>query len=125
MWPPPTRRPRGWHEMEARRTKGRSAGTSEQSSTPAELVDALNLLFGKQSDGRAVHAKGIVLTGRFSPASDAATLSKAPHFSTSVPVIVRFSNFAGKTDIADTDPLANPRGLALKFQLPDGSETDL
>jgi catalase len=111
--------------MEARRTKARSTANAQQTSTPAELVDALNLLFGKQSDGRAAHAKGIVLTGRFSPTPDAARLSKAPHFNASVPVTARFSSFAGKTDIADTDPLASPRGLALKFYLPDGSETDL
>jgi hypothetical protein len=29
-----------------------------QSSSPAQLVDALNGLFGKQTYGRAVHAKG-------------------------------------------------------------------
>ena len=28
-----------------------------QKSTPAELVDALNGVFGKQTDNRAVHAK--------------------------------------------------------------------
>ena len=36
-----------------------------QKSTPAELVDALNGVFGKQTDNRAVHAKGIVLEGKF------------------------------------------------------------
>ena len=46
-------------------------GTSsmQQSSTPSELVDALNLVFGKQTFSRAVHAKGIVLEGRFLPQS--------------------------------------------------------
>ena len=39
----------------------------QQNSTPAELVDALNLVFGKQTYGRAVHAKGIVMRGRFLP----------------------------------------------------------
>jgi catalase len=38
---------------------------------------------------------------------------------------VRFSDFAGIPLIPDTDGLASPRGLALKFHLPDGSETDL
>ena len=71
--------------MEARRTKIRSIANTQQTSTPAELVDALNLLFGKQVNGRAVHAKGIVLTGRFSPTTEATKLSKAPHFSTAVP----------------------------------------
>ena len=89
------------------------------------MVDALNLVFGKQTDNRAVHAKGIVLEGRFIPSSAAATLSMAPHFQKSVPLTVRFSNFAGVSSISDADGLANPRGLALKFHLADGSETDL
>ncbi len=38
---------------------------------------------------------------------------------------VRFSNFAGLPTVSDTDALANPRGLAVKFHLPDGSDTDL
>jgi catalase len=38
---------------------------------------------------------------------------------------VRFSDFAGVPTIPDTDGLANPRGMAIKFKLPDGSETDL
>ena len=40
-----------------------------QKSTPAELVDALNGVFGKQTDNRAVHAKGIVLEGKFTPSA--------------------------------------------------------
>jgi catalase len=99
-----------------------SAGTA---STPTQLVDALNLVFGKQTDNRAVHAKGIVMHGRFVPSSVAADLSRAPHFQKAVPLTVRFSNFAGIPTIADNDGLANPRGLALKFQLPDGTYTDL
>jgi catalase len=67
-----------------------------QKSTPAGLVDALNGVFGKQTDNRAVHAKGVVLEGKFTPSPDAATLSKAPHLQgTAVPVTVRFSDFAG------------------------------
>lgn len=100
--------------------------SSPQSSTPAELVDAINLVFGKQTHNRAIHAKGIVLEGRFLPGPSAATLSKVPHFQkVAVPVTVRFSDFAGIPTISDTDALANPRGLAVKFHLPDGSETDL
>ena len=105
---------------------GLETSSPPQSSTPAELVDALNLVFGKQTYHRPVHAKGIVLEGRFIPSPSAATLSKAPHFQkVAVPVTVRFSDFAGIPTVSDTDALANPRGLALKFHLPDGSETDL
>ena len=102
------------------------AATAGIGSTPAQLVDALNLVFGKQTDNRAVHAKGIVLHGRFIPSRAAADLSRAPHFQKdAVPLTVRFSDFAGIPTIPDNDGLANPRGLALKFQLPDGSVTDL
>ena len=98
-----------------------------QRSLPTQLVDALNGVFGKQTDNRAVHAKGIVLEGKFTPSADAATLSKAPHLQsgTTVPVTVRFSDFAGVPTIPDTDPNASPRGMAVKFKLPDGSNSDL
>src|ERR1700754_4706728 len=40
-------------------------------ATPVQVVDALNGVFGKQTTGRAIHAKGIVLEGSFvaSPAA--------------------------------------------------------
>jgi catalase len=94
-------------------------------ATPPELVDALNAVFGKQAGNRAVHAKGVVVEGNFIPAGGAAALSKAPHFASRVGVIARFSDFAGVPNVPDADPLASPRGLALKFHLPDGTDTDL
>jgi catalase len=105
---------------------GKNTFSASQSPTPAELVDALNLVFGKHTYYRPVHAKGIVLEGRFLPSPSAATLSKAPHFqNVAVPLTIRFSDFAGIPTVSDTDALASPHGLALKFHLPDGSETDL
>jgi len=99
---------------------------NDSNVTPAQLVDALNAVFGKQTDNRAVHAKGVVLEGKFTPSPEAASLSKAPHLqSTAVPVTIRFSDFAGVPAIPDTDPKASPRGLAVKFHLPDGVDTDL
>src|SRR5581483_11080241 len=63
---------------------------SNQTSTPAQLVDALNGVFGKQTDNRAVHAKGVILHGTFKPSPDAAKLSKAAHFAgPDVPITVR------------------------------------
>src|SRR5262245_4844076 len=97
-----------------------------QRSTPDQMVDALNSVFGVQTTNRAVHAKGVVLTGTFTPSNAAASLTKAPHMqSTPVPVTVRFSDFAGVPTIPDTDKLAGPRGMAIKFKLPDGSDSDL
>ena len=52
---------------------------ADQKSLPAQLVDALNAVFGKQTDNRAVHAKGIVLEGNSPRAPRLRSLSKAPH----------------------------------------------
>jgi len=96
-----------------------------QTAAPGELVDALNLVFGKQTYNRAVQAKGIVVEGRFLPSPGAATLSKAPHFQRAVRVTARFSNFAGIPTVSDTDGLANPSGLAVRFHLAEHVHTDI
>ncbi len=52
----------------------------EQHSTPGQLVDAFNAVFGKQKPGvRANHAKGVDLEGTFRPSPSASSVSKAPH----------------------------------------------
>ncbi|MBN3795815.1 catalase family peroxidase [Burkholderia sp. Ac-20392] len=101
------------------------APSAGQKSSPTQLVDALNGVFGRHPGARAVHAKGIVLEGSFTPSAAAPAVSKAPHFRAAVPVVVRFSDFAGIPDIADNHPLASPRGFAIKFKLPNGSDTDI
>ncbi|TFW56707.1 catalase family peroxidase [Bradyrhizobium sp. MOS001] len=81
----------------------------------AQLVDDLRLAFGRHR-ARAVHAKGIILTGNFLPSETARTLSKAALFSgPAIPVIIRFSNFTGIPNIPDNIIDANPRGLAIKL----------
>jgi catalase len=90
------------------------------------MVDALNAVFGPQTDNRAVHAKGILVEGTFTPATGAASLSRAPHLGGgAVPAVVRFSDFAGLPQIPDADPNASPRGMAVKLRLPGGAETDV
>ncbi|KAF1007799.1 MAG: Catalase-related peroxidase [Pseudomonas fluorescens] len=54
-----------------------------QQSTPTQLVDALNGVFGKHAGARAVHAKGVVLEGQFTPSPTAASISKAVHLQAS------------------------------------------
>lgn len=93
--------------------------------TPGDFVDALNGAFGKQTTNRATHAKGIVLLGKFTPTSHAVGLSKAPHFKQAVPITVRFSDNTGIPTLADAAPQARPHGMAIKFHLPDGTDTDL
>lgn len=94
-------------------------------TTPVEFVDALNSAFGKQTTNRATHAKGIVLLGKFTPSSQASSISKAPHFKQAVPITVRFSDNTGIPTLADSAGPARPHGFAIKFHLPDGSYTDL
>jgi catalase len=96
-----------------------------QRSSPAQLVDALHTAFGSHR-ARAVHAKGIILEGVFTPDPRAATITKARHLQNQASAVtVRFSDFTGLPDIPDTSPSANPRGIALKFTMPDGSTTDI
>ncbi|MGI4879009.1 MAG: catalase, partial [Janthinobacterium lividum] len=79
-----------------------------QDELPAQLVAALHGAFG-DNHARAVHAKGIVLTGSFTPDAGARTLSKAAIFTRPTPVTVRFSDFTGLPNIPDADPNASPR----------------
>lgn len=96
-----------------------------ETATPAELVEALHTAFGRHP-ARAVHAKGIVLTGMFTPDERAATLTKAFFLQdVSSVVTIRFSNFTGQPDIPDNIPAANPRGLAIRIATPDGVSTDI
>jgi catalase len=76
---------------------------------------------------RPAHAKGILLTGTFTPSSEAASLTRAPHLHrNSTPVTVRFSNFAGIPAVADNDPQgAGPRGFAVRFHLGEHVHTDI
>ncbi len=92
---------------------------------PQQMVDALYSAFG-DNHSRAVHAKGIMAVGSFEPSAEAIGLSKASLFAHGkLPVLVRFSNFTGIPQIPDTVGDANPRGLAVKFELPDGSSADI
>ena len=102
------------------------AQTTSTKATPVQMVDALHAAFGKHPNARGVHAKGLFFTGDFTPAPGAKKLSKAPHLQNgSLPVTVRFSDFTGIPDISDTIGASNPRGMAIKFHLADGTSTDI
>ena len=99
---------------------------TETRATPTQMVNALHSAFGKHPNARAVHAKGIILEGSFTPAPGAKELTTAAHLQkNTVPVTVRFSDFTGIPTIPDTIGDSHPRGLAIKFQLADGSTTDI
>jgi catalase len=76
---------------------------------------------------RPAHAKGILQTGTFTPSSEAASLARAPHrHRNSLPVTVRFSDFAGIPTVADNDPQgASPRGFAVRFHLAEHVHTGI
>lgn len=101
-------------------------GFADDADVPTQIVDTFNQLFGKQTDLRANHAKGIVAEGSFQPSAAGAQLSSAALFAgASVPVTVRFSDATGIPAIPDGDPNASPHGMAVRFQLPDGSQMDI
>jgi catalase len=95
-----------------------------QEAQPEQLVDALNGVFGAHAKMRAAHTKGICVKGSFTPTAEAAALSKAPVFSAPVPLVGRFS-LGGGNPMASDGQKDNVRGIAMHFQLPDGSVSDL
>ena len=68
------------------------------------------------------HAKGQLVKGTFTPTVEAARLSTAAHFKTSVPVLARFSTSTGLPHIPDTVPDTLPHGMAVRFELPNTAE---
>jgi len=90
------------------------------------LIQQFDEIFGLHPGFRPAHAKGILLAGTFHPAASAVSLTKAPHISAaSTPVTVRFSNSTGLPLIPDNDANANPRGLAIRFELAEHVHTDI
>ncbi len=100
---------------------------AQEKSLPQQIADQLVLLAGGIHPGhRFMHAKGIVVTGTFTAAASAPSVSRAAHLqSGAVPVTVRFSDGTGVPNIPDTDPNAGPRGMAIRFALPGGAFTDI
>lgn len=91
-----------------------------------DLLKQFDTIFGLHPGFRPAHAKGLMLTGTFTPAPDAAALSRADHIvRESTPVTVRFSNSTGIPLIPDNDPNANPKGLAIRFHLAERVHTDI
>lgn len=104
------------------------AGIIKAEDQPIEqqLVDAMNKVFGVHPGFRANHAKGIVAEGNFKASPEAAGLSRAALFNGSpIPVTVRFSDSTGIPNIPDGSANANPHGMAIKFHLPNGADTDM
>jgi catalase len=91
-----------------------------------DILQQFDKIFGLHPGFRAAHAKGLLLTGTFTPSAQAPSLSKAAHLvRPSTPVTVRFSNSTGIPMLPDNSPDANPRGFAIRFNLADHVHTDI
>ncbi|MGH6882891.1 MAG: hypothetical protein ACREFM_18360, partial [Hypericibacter sp.] len=78
-----------------------AGSTIPPNQSPHDLVNALHAAFG-QHHVRAVHSKGIMFEGTFTPSPEAKILTLAPIFAgDTLPITVRFSDFAGIPDIPD------------------------
>ncbi|MGH3466311.1 MAG: catalase family peroxidase [Thermocrispum sp.] len=92
--------------------------------TPQDAIATLTDVFGRHTGYRALHAKGRFYTGTFTATPAAAKLTRAGHMQGEpVPTLVRLSHGAGHPRMPDGRPV--PRGMAVRFTLPDGSDTVL
>lgn len=99
---------------------------AQDTDVATQIVDVMNKIFGVHPGFRANHAKGVVVEGSFTATPEAAELSRAAIFTGArIPVTVRFSDATGVPNIPDGIADANPHGIAIKYHLPDGSETDM
>jgi catalase len=99
---------------------------ANQKSLPEQSVDAFTSVYGAHPQARVNHAKGVIVEGTFTPSASAVSVSKAAHLKKQkapIPVTVRFSDGSGLPTVPDTENM--PRGMAIKFALPDGSKTDI
>ena len=92
--------------------------------TPEQAIEVIHGRFGSHPRHRALHAKGLWATGAFTASDEAKQLSRAAHLQgAEIPVLVRLSNGGGNPKVPDYVP--DVRGMAVSFELPDGSRTDL
>ena len=91
-----------------------------------DVLKQFDALFGLHPGFRPVHAKGTLLHGSFTPTARAAELSRAQHLNQpETPVLVRFSNSTGIPMLPDNDANAEPRGMAVRFELGERVHTDI
>ena len=103
-----------------------AAAIADDPPVTTQVVDLANKLNGSHPGFRAFHAKGVVVEGSFKASHEAAQLSHALLFNgRTIPVTVRFSDGNGMPNVADGSPAANPHGMAIKYHLPGGVDTDM
>ena len=98
--------------------------SATQPTVIAQLVETMRALAGSHPGFRPVHARRIVCSGTFRGAREARGVSRAQHLKgQSVPTVIRFSSSSGDPGVHDR--VAHARAMAVKFQLPDGKNTDV
>ena len=87
------------------------------------LVAAIDEGLGTEPGFRAAHARGLCCDATFTPTPEVAAMSTAPHLQAPVPAVVRFSGASPRPDAPDHRQ--DVGGMAVKFLLGDGRETDI
>ena len=101
--------------------------TQDQIALATDLIDAVGPVLGSYPGpgNRVTHTKGVNLTGTFTATPRARELTRASHMQGNpIRVTVRFSNGNPNPHCPDAAQ-DDPRGMAVKFYLPDGSTTDI
>jgi len=102
-----------------------AAAQDSPKETPESLVKALHTAFGEHH-ARAVHTKGVMFEGEFAPAKEARSIVMTPIFvGEPLPIVGRFSLFAGVPTLPDNNDGASPAGLGIKIKARDGDEFDI
>ncbi|MER7179683.1 catalase family peroxidase [Streptomyces hyaluromycini] len=100
------------------------SSSSTDHTLAVEVVDSMERMSGRHPGQRRSSARGAAFRATFAPTGAAAALTTAAHLQTRpVPATVRFSNSEGNPHTPDTAPVT--RGMATRFHLHDGSDTDL
>jgi catalase len=90
----------------------------------ARLVGAIDEYLGTERGHRAAHARGVCCDAVFTPNQEGEALTTAPHIRNGpVRAVVRFSNSSPKAHAPDYS--IEVAGMAVKFLLEDGRETDI
>src|SRR6266487_251972 len=96
---------------------------SDRSGLAVEMVDEMERVGGVSPGYRRAHARGLCFQAVFTPSGEARALTSAAHLQAEpVPSTVRFSNASIDPHTPDT---RGPWGMAVKFHLPDGTDTDI
>src|ERR1700688_880420 len=99
--------------------------SADDAALVTEIVDTFYKIYGTHPGFRVNHAKGVVAEGSCVATPAASALTRAARFDGSrVPVTVRFSNDGGIPTVPDGAP-GNPKGMAIKFHMPNGTEVDM